>query len=146
MPTKMRYKIIARILILSVSSFVLAAPVPVREVREACADAVEGDEDVIIASGKRAAPENPYALAGSDFSDSEWRTLSQSPSGLDYGSGSHPGFDMPPSPSDGSKSPLWFKVWSAPGGTEVPWDPEGEVNPGTTTKNQPASSSNTKKV
>ena len=50
-----RYKIVAGILlILSVFSFGLAAPVPVQEVREACAAAVNGGENVIIGSGKRA--------------------------------------------------------------------------------------------
>jgi hypothetical protein len=50
-----RYKIVACILlILSVFGFVHAAPVPVQGVREACVDAVDGGENVIIESGKRA--------------------------------------------------------------------------------------------
>src|SRR5258708_20697702 len=51
----MRYKIVARIvLILSFFNFVLAAPVTVHEVRESSTDAMSGDEDTIIVSGKRA--------------------------------------------------------------------------------------------
>ena len=51
----MRYKLVACVLlILSVFGFVLAAPVAVQEVCEACVDAVDGGENVIIESGKRA--------------------------------------------------------------------------------------------
>jgi hypothetical protein len=156
-------------LILSVFSFVLAAPVPVREVREARTDAVvEGDENMIIVPGKRAARGNPHEgpeedLYPPDLSDTEWGNpheeveedlyppdLSdtawgtpphQSPSAPDYVSGSHPDIDMPS--SGGSKSPL---LSTTPGGTEVPLDSEGAFTPGTTTENQPASSSKTKKV
>jgi hypothetical protein len=50
-----RYTIVACILlILSVFSFVLAAPVAVQEVREACTDAVAGGDKVITGLGKRA--------------------------------------------------------------------------------------------
>ena len=52
-----RYKMVAcTLLILSVFSFVLAAPVAVQEVHEAWADAVDGGpgENVIIGLGKRA--------------------------------------------------------------------------------------------
>ena len=55
-----RYKLAVHILVLlSVLSFVpvLAAPIPVREVREACADVADGGEDVITVMGKRAAKE-----------------------------------------------------------------------------------------
>jgi hypothetical protein len=49
------YKMAACIFpILSVFSFVLAAPVAVQEIREACADAVDGGKYAIIGSGKRA--------------------------------------------------------------------------------------------
>jgi hypothetical protein len=129
--TKMRYKIVACILlILSVFSFVLAAPVPVPEIREA----VEGGENVIIVSEKRAAGGNPNRWADSDSdSDTEWATPSpQSSQPPDHASGSHPGVDTP-STSGGSVSPLWSKVWSTPGGAEVPLDPEGAFKPGTTT-------------
>src|SRR6266403_1007299 len=55
-----RYKTIACILlILSVFSSVLAAPVAVREVREACTDAVDGDDNVIIGLLKRDGEEDP---------------------------------------------------------------------------------------
>ena len=140
----MRYKIVACILlILSVFSFVLAAPVPVGEVREACADAVEGDENVIIVSGKRAPRGNPYDREGSDSdSDTEWWTPPpKSSPAVGHASGSHPGVDMPSSSSGGSESPLL-----TPGGTEVPLDPEGASKPGTTTENQPVSSSEAKSV
>jgi hypothetical protein len=148
-PTKMQFKMVACIpLILSVFSFVLAAPVPVREVREARTDAVvEGDENMIIVPGKRAARGNPHEgpeedLYPPDLSDTEWGTPPhQSPSAPDYVSGSHPDIDMPS--SGGSKSPL---LSTTPGGTEVPLDSEGAFTPGTTTENQPASSSKTKKV
>jgi hypothetical protein len=166
----MRYKTVACILlILSIFSFVLPTPIPVREVREARADAVEGGENVKIVSGKRAPPGNPYDgdssdsesdLFSLDLSDAESRThqpqspsapdyasgshpgvdMPPSPSAPDYASGSHPGVDMPPSPSSGSKSPPESKLWSTPGGTEVPLDE------GTTTENQPASSSKPKSV
>jgi hypothetical protein len=153
----MRYKIVACILlVLSVFNFVLAAPVPVREVREACADAVGGGETVIIVSGKRGNPGEGADPAESDLypidlsdtesdlypinlSDTEsdlypidlTDTVSpQSPSTPDDASGSHPGVDMPSSPSGGSKSP---------GGTEVPLDTEGAFKPGTTTENPPVS-------
>ncbi|KAN0114049.1 hypothetical protein V8E52_007025 [Russula decolorans] len=63
----MRYKTVACILlILSIFSFVLPTPIPVREVREACADAVEGGENVKIVSGKRAPRGNPYDGEESD--------------------------------------------------------------------------------
>jgi hypothetical protein len=158
----MRFKIVACILcILSVFSFVLAAPVPVREVREACADAVEGGENVIIVSGKRAPRGDPYEgteedlyptdLYSPDSPDTELGTSpSQSPSPPDHASGSHSTVDMPSSPSPssgGDSSPGWFsKVWSIPGETKVSSDPEGAFKPGTTTENEPASSSKTKKV
>jgi hypothetical protein len=76
----MRFKIVACILlILHVFSFVLAAPVLLREVRDACADAVEGDEDVIIVSGKRAPRGYPYD--SDSESDTEWwKPGSESPS------------------------------------------------------------------
>jgi hypothetical protein len=63
-PAKMRrYKTVACILLtLSVFSFVLAAPVAVQEVRKACADAVDGGDNVIIGSGKRADEEGQAKL------------------------------------------------------------------------------------
>ncbi len=58
-----RYKIVACIiLILSAFGFVLAAPVAVQEVREACTDAVDGGDNVIIESGKRADHSEEYPL------------------------------------------------------------------------------------
>ena len=75
--TKMRFKIVACILlILSVFNFVLAAPIPVREVRDACA---KGGEDVVIVSRKRA----PRGFPQYDESDSDtewWTPESQSSS------------------------------------------------------------------
>jgi len=149
----MRYKIVACILlILSVFSFVLPAPVPVQEVREVYADAMEGGENAIIVSGKRAPPGNPHQGEESDLyppelSDTESGTSQpQSPSTPNYASGSHPGVDMPSSPPGGSKSPPGPKMWSTPEWTDVPLDEEGTFKPGTTTENQPASSSETKSV
>ena len=119
----MRFKIVACILlILSVFGFVLAAPVAVQRVREACADAVEGDENVIIVSGKRAPRANRYETE-EDLSpmdvyppespDTEQRTSpSQSSSPPNHASGSHSSVDMPSSSSlaSGSESPPTTKV------------------------------------
>ena len=144
----MRFKIVAwTLLILSVVSFVLPAPVAVREVREACADAVEGGENVITVSGKRALP-NEGAEGDLSPSDTEWGTSpspSQSSSPPNYAGGSHSGVDTPSSSSGGSES-LFSKVWSVPGRTGEPLGPDGAFKPGTTTENPPASSSNAKKV
>ena len=141
----MRYKIVACVLlILPVFSFVLAAPIPVREVREICADAVEGGENVIFVSGKRAPRVNPCERAESDSSDTVWwGSPSQSSSARD---GSYSGVDMPSFPSSGSESPMWSKTGSTPGGTGVSFDAKGAVTPETTTENQPASPSKPKSV
>ncbi|KAF8490078.1 hypothetical protein F5888DRAFT_1138731 [Russula emetica] len=131
----MRYNIVAWILlILSVFSFVLAAPVPVREV---CADAAEGlgGENVIIVSEKRAA----RGTDSDSDSDTEWEPAYKSTS-YRYVDGGNTGVDTPSSSLSGSVPP------PRSGETEVPLDPEGAFNPGTTTGNQPASSSNPKKV
>ncbi len=79
----------------------------------------------MIVLGKRAAKGNPYEGEESD-SDTEWwkPSSSQSSPARDYASGNHPGFDMPSSPSGGSESPLWSKVWSTPGGTEASSSPD----------------------
>jgi hypothetical protein len=129
----MRSKIVAGILLIMtfpVFSFVLAAPIPVREVREACADAMEGDEDVIMMSEKRA-PWGARYKREVGLSGDSWAP--------DYASGIHPGVGKPLPSSGGGDSPLWSKVWSTPGGTAVPWNQEGPVKPGTTAENQPAS-------
>jgi hypothetical protein len=130
----MRFKIVACILILSVFSFVLAAPLPVLEVREACTDAVEREKDGTILSGKQAPRGNLHERGGSTD-----------------GSGSELGSPSPQSPApdyaSGGKSPLRSKVWSTtPDGAEVLWHPDGASQPGTTTENQPGSSSSAKKV
>jgi hypothetical protein len=119
----MRYKIVACILLLlSVFSLMLAAPVHVREVREAHADAVEGVENVIIVSEKRAPGGNLSPIEDEDEDLFSIDLSPQSPSTPDHASESLPGVDMPSSPSGGSKSPLWSKVSTpgAAGGTEVP--------------------------
>src|SRR5713101_2891874 len=129
----MRFKIVVcTLLILSIFSFVLAYPVLKREVRGACTDAAEGGENVISVSGKHRAPRQYWSK-----SDPEWWTLEFKPPPAP--SGSHPGVDKPSSFSVGSES----QVWSTPGGTEVP---AGAFKVGTTTENQPASSSQAKKV
>lgn len=135
----MQYKLVACILILSVFSFVLAAPVPVQEVREACANAMEGNDDVIIVSEKRASGsglgqvEEESDLYPPELSDTESRTSTpsppQSPSASVDASGNHPGVGMSSSPPAGSTSPLSSKVSSTPDGT------------GTEAKTEPASSS-----
>jgi len=135
----MQCKIVACILlILSVFSFaVLTAPVPVR--RGAHADAVEGRENAIIASGKRAPIQGGPALPGgpfkeSDFSDSEFYTItpdkSSPPATPNSASSGRPSVSFSTSSSDGGKSPvhsgespMWSKVWSTPDGTKVDWDP-----------------------
>jgi hypothetical protein len=62
-----RYKTIACILlILSVFSSVLAAPVAVREVREARTDAVDGEDNVIIGLVKRVGEEDPLFARAQD--------------------------------------------------------------------------------
>src|SRR6266852_6755879 len=150
----MRFKIVVcTLLILSVFSFVLAYPIPKREVREAGTDAAEGGENVISVSGKRRAPRgnNPYGSdshwSGSESeSDTEWWTPESKP--LPAPSGSHPGVDMPSSSSLRSES-LFSKVWSTLGGPakKVSWGPVTDMEdgtevperakPGTTTENHP---------
>jgi hypothetical protein len=121
----MPYKTVACILfILSVSSFVPAAPVEVREAREACADAVEVGEKVIILSGKRAALArgNPYERMDSDSDSSDtgwWTPQSLSPSALDDVSDT--GVDTPSSSSVILKP---SKLLSTPDGTEELLDPD----------------------
>jgi hypothetical protein len=123
-----RYKIVACILLtLSVFSFVLAAPVPVRGIRKACAYAVDGGDKVIIGSGKRSEEEKQPS------SSLDWRST--------------------PSQHQGSSS--FFSGESTPrllstsGGTEQSWNPEGKakfIQPGTSTELQPTSSSKAKSV
>lgn len=132
---KMRFKIVACILlILPIFSFVLAAPVPVRAPRGKSYDGSESESD----------------MEWWTTSTKELQSQPQSPSPLDYASasGSHPGDGMPPPPSPaGGNSPLWSKVWSTPGGTEVAWDTEeGVFKPGSTTENRPVSPSTAKAI
>jgi hypothetical protein len=59
-----RYKIVTCIfLILSIFSFVLAAPVAVREVREACTNEVGGGDNLKNGLGKRIGEEEESSLA-----------------------------------------------------------------------------------
>jgi hypothetical protein len=151
-----RYKIVACILlILSVFGFVLAAPVAIQEVREACADAaVDEDENVIIGWGKRASEEEQPLLqwwaqaqkeSSSYWSTAPWKYHGSS-SAPNYASGTpwHPN----PSFSPGGSEP---PPLSTSGGTEVPSNrlAEGEAKlsqPGTSTEIQPASLSKSKSV
>ena len=138
----MRFKIVACILlILSVFNFALAAPVPAREVREARADAVEDGENVIIVSGKRAIAGNPYEGEESDSDSGYWSFSPGRLAAIEASSGSHSGSGTPLSSQGGNKSPMLIS-----GRTELSLDPEGAFKPGTTTENQPASSSTTKSV
>ena len=130
----MRFRIVTCILlILPVFSSVLAAPIPVREVRS---DATEGTEDVMIMSEKRAprGARNLYTRDGGMSSDN-WRTPN-------FASGNLPGVGKPSPLSGGGDSPLWSKVWSTPNGAEATY-PEGVALPGTT---QPASTNKAKTV
>ncbi|KAI0283679.1 hypothetical protein BGY98DRAFT_951274 [Russula aff. rugulosa BPL654] len=109
-----RYKIVTCILILSVFSVVLAAPVAVQEVREAGADAVDGGDEVIIGLGKRTGgqeEESQLPLQGStSIPNDESRTRPN------------------PSFSPGESR------------TELSWNSEGQANviqPGTLTEIQP---------
>jgi hypothetical protein len=154
-----RYKIAACILlILSVFGFVLAAPIPVHQVREACADAVGGGDSVIIESGKRAEvqdEEDPLLTQAQQepSSSSDWRsTPSQdqgSSSATNYarafrwkpsflsGGGKPPllstsgGVAVPRNPlAEGEAKLIEPPLLSTSGATEVPWNPlaEGKAN------------------
>jgi hypothetical protein len=134
----MRFKLVAPILlILPIFSLVLAAPIPVRKVRDAYADsnAMEGDKGATIVSEKRA-PRGDLYKRDSTFSDDsnfEWWKPNQA-------NGVHP--DVKPSPSSGGgESPLWSKVWSKQGGTDAT---EGVAQFGTTAENRPASTTSNK--
>ena len=152
----MRYITVTRaLLILSVFSFVLAAPVPVQKVREA-------DSDAVDVSRKRAEQGHPYKRAwpdtGSwDKSDPEyltWTPSHQSPS-TSGPSGSGEGVDMPSSSSTvkespsspastGSESPP--RPLSTPGATEMPLGQDGALRSVPATEGQPTSSSRVKSV
>lgn len=132
----------------SVFSFVLTAPIQIQEVREAFADAMEGSESLTIVSGKRAPRGDLYERAGSGV-----LPPTGSPPALGYASGSgiptggeSPLWSSVWSPPVGVESPSWSKVWSPASGAELPFDPEGEVEPGTVSNNQAASSSKAKTV
>jgi hypothetical protein len=141
-PTKMRrYKIDACILLItSVFSLALAAPVPVQRVREACTDAVDRGDNVIIELGKRGAEGDPSvasahqksSLSSQDLFWSVWGPgpSPQSSSAPNYGSGTRPN----PSFSSGESKP---PLLSSPGGTELSWISEGEaIQPGSSTETQ----------
>jgi hypothetical protein len=171
-----RYKLAVHILvILSVFNFMpaLAGPVPVQEVREACADVADEGEDVVIVSGKRAEegqdPGSPGSSSGSGSWYYEWTPGSQ-----DSGTWRHvwtPGSQVsgsmsvqlstspqhpPGSPSasdDANQLPSgeMQKPPYASGGTELPWYSKNsggvnQVQPGTMNKLQPASSVRTKRT
>jgi hypothetical protein len=154
--TKMcQYRIVACILlILSIFSFMLAAPIAVQEVREACANAVDEGGDVIIGLAKRTEvqekedPMKYWLTQGQQepSSSSDWRSTPSQHQGSssmpNYASGTHPN---PPFSSGESKpSPL-----STSGGTELSWNPESEaklIQSGTSAEIQPTSSSKAKSV
>ena len=140
-----RYKLAVHALVLfSVFNFVpaLAAPIPVREVREARADVADRAEDVIIVMGKRAAKEEDswsWSTQASPRSGSESDYLSTSrgstPTSDDTSEIHHYTRDSiqlvsPASDVIGSPPP-------ASGGTEQPY---------TTSKTPPASSVRTRPV
>ncbi|KAF8491594.1 hypothetical protein F5888DRAFT_1807321 [Russula emetica] len=125
-----RYKLAVHILvILSVFNFVpvLAFPVPVQEVREACADVADGSEDVIIVSGKRAeegedsssgyhgltqASPGPGSMSVQSLTSSQ--DPAGSPSTSNYASGVH----------QETTNPIQLPSYAS-GGTELPWYSSG---------------------
>jgi len=151
-----RYKIVACILLIfSVFGFVLAAPVAIQEVREACADAVDGDDNAIVGSRKRADDEEPLLrrpLPEQELSTSNWWSTPSrdhwqgSSSAPKYASGTL----LKPSFSSGERKP---PLLSTSGGNELS---ESSRNPlaggkaesiqpaGTLTEIQPTSSSTRK--
>jgi hypothetical protein len=144
-----RYKLAVHILvILSVFNLVpvLAAPVAVQAMREACADVAEGGDDVIIVSGKRADEgQDPLTQASPGQSTSVQLPTPGSPPTSDHASGVHQETTNPIQPPS-----------SASRGAELPWyssDGTGphlltpdrggvqEVQPGTTSELLPPASS-----
>ena len=132
-----RYKIVACILlILSVFSSVLAAPIKAEEVREARADTLDASDN---GSRKRAKEGDPLlAQSQQEASSSNLRwTPPQSQeltSALGYVSGANP----KPSISSGESKP---PLLSTSGGTEPSWYPGGKaglIEPGTSIDIQPA--------
>jgi hypothetical protein len=147
-----RYKLAVHILvILSVFNFVqvLAAPVPVHGVREACADMADGGEDVIIVSGKRAEEgQDPFTQASPGQGSTSLQLSTSSPQGSpptsDYASGVHQEttdpIQLPSSASGEMQRPPY-----ASGGTEPHLLIPGssgvqQVQPGTTSELLPSSS------
>lgn len=140
-----QYKIVACILlILSAFGFVLAAPVPVQEVREARANAEGGGENVIIGSGKRGEEDGEPLMqswaqqkqvSSSYWSTAPWRGSSSAPSGTRP----NPSFS-----SGGREAPLL----STSGGIKVPWNPLAEddtnlmIQPGTGLSQKPGGVAN----
>ncbi|KAF8490077.1 hypothetical protein F5888DRAFT_1743057 [Russula emetica] len=133
-----RYKLVACILlILSIFSFVLAAPVAVQELRKACADAVDGSENVKIGSGKRAdvqdSEEDPMkewlAQAQHEPSSSSSSQDQGSSSAPNYASGTHPNPSF--SPEGEAKSTLRTSTETQPASPSeaksVSWAPSKEV-------------------
>lgn len=113
-----RYKIVAcTLLTLSIFSFVLAAPVAIQEVREACADAVDDGDNVIIQSWKRAEDSEPL--------------LAQQPSSSPSSSGECNHRRCP--------HQAGLTSWNPEGEAKL-------IQPGSSTETLPASSSNVKTV
>ena len=139
-----RYKLAIHILvIISVFNFVpvLAAPIPMRRVREVSADAVGGGGGATILSGKRAEEgedlsskyrESTRASPDSGSMSDQLSTSSQYPRGSpptsDYASGTHQETTNPiqlrsSAPRDSGMPP------SEPGGTGLPWNSGGLRKP-----------------
>ena len=133
-----RYKLAVYILVmLSVFNFVpmLAAPVPVQEVRDASADVADGGEDVVIVLKKRAEEKQgplsglTQASPGPGSESNYLSTSSQQPRGSstsDYSSGIYQEttspIQLPSSASGEMQRPPY-----ASGGTELPWYSSGEM-------------------
>src|SRR6266576_3847064 len=156
-----RYKLAVHILfILSVFNFVLVltVPVPVQEVREAWADVVDGGQDVIIVSAKRADEGQDPALTHA--SPGQLLTSSPdppgSPSTSDSASGVHQETTNPIQPPSSASGEIRRPPYAS-GGAELPWYSSGDtkphrktpggvqrVQPGTTSKFLPSNSMRTK--
>ena len=140
-----RFKIVAcALFILSFFSFVLAAPVAVRNARGAyTTDAVGGGNGVVVRSEKRGGEGD--SLLGQEKGPSSSSEFWSKPSQY-QGSSSSPNYyeggtlaNLPPSPGESKPTLL-----STSGGTELSWNSENDkaklIQPGTSIEMQPLAS------
>jgi len=136
-----RYKLAGHILVfLSVFNFVpvLAAPVAVQEMLEACADVADGGEEVIIVSGRRVEEEEDawsgyhgltQASPSSGSESNYLSTSSQHPRGSstsDSSSGVYQETTNPIQPQSPASGEMRRPPYAS-GGTELPWNSPGEM-------------------